>query len=42
MESNDRQMILSNIEQLMRYTEYQNLINKCQERRLLSNVMVQG
>lgn len=33
-------MIINNLEQLLRITEYHELVNKCQEKRLLSNVMV--
>lgn len=42
MEQIDRQTILNNIEKLMEATEFELLIEKCQNAKLLSNIMVQN
>lgn len=42
MEQTDRQTILNNIDKLIEATEFDLLIEKCQNAKLLSNIMVQN
>lgn len=42
MDQTDKQTILNNIDKLMEVTEFELLIEKCQNAKLISNIMVRN